>query len=64
MIAFTHLSMAEAFALIFLMPIFVTILSVLLLHEQARWRRWTAVVVGFIGVLVGAAAGLARPERV
>jgi S-adenosylmethionine uptake transporter len=51
-IAFTHLSMAEAFALIFLMPIFVTILSVLLLREQVHWRRWTAVVVGFVGVLV------------
>lgn len=51
-IAFTHLSMAEAFALIFLMPIFVTVLSVLLLREVVHWRRWTAVVVGFIGVLV------------
>jgi S-adenosylmethionine uptake transporter len=51
-IAFTHLSMAEAFALIFLMPIFVTVLSVLLLREEVHWRRWTAVVVGFIGVLV------------
>ncbi|MET0288983.1 MAG: DMT family transporter [Pseudoxanthomonas sp.] len=51
-IAFTHLSMAEAFALIFLMPIFVTVLSVMLLREEVHWRRWTAVVVGFIGVLV------------
>jgi len=51
-IAFTELPMAEAFALIFLMPIFVTVLSVLLLREEVHWRRWTAVVVGFIGVLV------------
>jgi S-adenosylmethionine uptake transporter len=51
-ISFTHLPMAEAFALIFLMPIFVTVLSVLLLREEVHWRRWTAVVVGFIGVLV------------
>ncbi|HCH0556761.1 DMT family transporter [Pseudoxanthomonas winnipegensis] len=51
-IAFTHLPMAEAFALIFLMPIFVTVLSVLLLREEVHWRRWTAVAVGFIGVLV------------
>ncbi|MEE7548194.1 DMT family transporter [Xanthomonas sp. Kuri4-1] len=50
--AFTLLPMAEAFALIFLMPIFVTILSVVLLKEQVHWRRWTAVIVGFIGVLV------------
>ena len=51
-IAFTALPMAEAFALIFLLPIFVTILSVLLLKEHVGWRRWSAVVAGFIGVLV------------
>jgi S-adenosylmethionine uptake transporter len=51
-IAFTRLPMAEVFALIFLMPIFVTLLSVLFLGEHVGWRRWTAVVVGFAGVLV------------
>lgn len=50
--AFTHLSMAEAFSLIFLMPIFVTILSVVFLKESVGWRRWLAVVMGFVGVLV------------
>jgi drug/metabolite transporter (DMT)-like permease len=51
-VAFTALPMAEAFALIFLMPIFVTIMSVLVLKEHVGWRRWAAVVAGFIGVLV------------
>jgi S-adenosylmethionine uptake transporter len=51
-VAFTALPMAEAFALIFLLPIFVTILSVLVLHEHVGWRRWSAVVAGFVGVLV------------
>jgi S-adenosylmethionine uptake transporter len=51
-IAFTALPMAEAFALIFLLPIFVTILSVVVLKEHVGWRRWSAVVAGFIGVLV------------
>jgi len=51
-VAFTALPMAEAFALIFLLPIFVTILSVLVLGEHVGWRRWSAVVAGFIGVLV------------
>jgi len=51
-IAFTALPMAEAFALIFLLPIFVTILSVVLLKEHVGWRRWLAVVAGFVGVLV------------
>jgi len=51
-VAFTALPMAEAFALIFLLPIFVTILSVLVLKEPVGWRRWAAVVAGFVGVLV------------
>ena len=51
-IAFTRLSMAEAMALLFLMPAFVTILSVLFLKEPVGWRRWMAVLVGFIGVLI------------
>jgi drug/metabolite transporter (DMT)-like permease len=50
--AFTHLSMAEAFSLLFLMPTFVTLLSVVFLGEQVRWRRWGAVLLGFAGVLV------------
>jgi S-adenosylmethionine uptake transporter len=51
-VAFTHLPMAEVFALIFLMPIFVTVLSVVFLKEHVGWRRWSAVVAGFVGVLV------------
>lgn len=50
--AFTHLSMAEAFALIFLQPAIVTIMSVAFLKEQVGLRRWSAVIVGFIGVLI------------
>ncbi|MFH5923488.1 DMT family transporter [Roseomonas xinghualingensis] len=51
-LAFTHLSMAEAFSLLFLMPTFVTILSVAFLREPVGWRRWLAVLMGFAGVLV------------
>ena len=50
--AFTYLSMAEAFALIFLLPSFVTMMSVVFLKEQVGIRRWSAVIIGFIGVLV------------
>ncbi|WP_312408563.1 DMT family transporter [Rhizobium sp.] len=50
--AFTHLSMAEAFALIFLLPSFVTIMSVIFLKEKVGVKRWAAVVIGFIGVMV------------
>ncbi len=50
--AFTHLSMAEAFALIFLLPSFVTIMSVVFLKEQVGIKRWSAVLIGFAGVLI------------
>ncbi|PTW54990.1 drug/metabolite transporter (DMT)-like permease [Breoghania corrubedonensis] len=50
--AFSTLPMAEAFALIFLLPSFVTILSILFLKEQVGWRRWAAVAIGFAGVLI------------
>lgn len=54
------LPLAEATALIFAAPIFITALSVPLLRESVGARRWTAVIVGFLGVLVivrpGAAA--------
>ncbi len=35
------LGLAEATALIFVMPVFVTALSALVLREQVGWRRWT-----------------------
>jgi len=52
---FTSLSflpLAEATALIFAAPIFITALSVPLLGESVGWRRWGAVILGFIGVLI------------
>jgi drug/metabolite transporter (DMT)-like permease len=47
-----YLPLAEATALIFAAPIFITALSVPLLREHVGWRRWAAVVAGFIGVLI------------
>ncbi len=41
-----------ATALSFTTPIFATILAMLILKEQAGWRRWLAVAAGFVGVLV------------
>jgi drug/metabolite transporter (DMT)-like permease len=58
--AFTHLSMAEAFVLIFLQPAYITIMSVFFLKEEVRYRRWIAVAVGFLGVLIVLRPGL-RP---
>ncbi len=45
------LPLAEATAIAFASPLFVTVLSVPLLGERVGWQRWGAVVVGFLGVL-------------
>ena len=39
-------------ALLFTMPLMITMLSGPLLGETVGWRRWLAVVVGFAGILV------------
>jgi S-adenosylmethionine uptake transporter len=51
-VAFTRLPMPEAFALIFLMPLLVTLLSVVFLKEHVGRWRWAAVGIGFVGVLM------------
>src|SRR5207253_9892198 len=33
-------------------PIFVTALSGVVLGEHVGWRRWTAILIGFCGVLI------------
>jgi drug/metabolite transporter (DMT)-like permease len=50
--SFQTLPLADAYTLFFLTPMLVTALSVPLLKEHVGWRRWTAVVVGFCGVLI------------
>ncbi|MEJ5155168.1 DMT family transporter [Gluconobacter wancherniae] len=50
--AFMLLPMPEALSLMFLMPLFVTILSVGLLKERVNGWAWVSVVLGFVGVLI------------
>ena len=50
--AIVHLPLAQAIALSYSSPLFVTIAAVIVLGEVVRARRWTAVIVGFLGVLV------------
>jgi S-adenosylmethionine uptake transporter len=50
--AFTTIPLAEAYALIFLAPVFVTLLSIPLLGESVGWRRLTAVGVGLAGMVL------------
>ncbi|MFD2056207.1 DMT family transporter [Mesorhizobium calcicola] len=50
--AFTHIPLAEVYALIFLAPLLVTILSTVILKEKVGPWRWLAVVAGFAGVML------------
>ena len=47
-----RLALADATAIAFVSPLLVTALSIPLLGEQVGVRRWSAVAVGFVGVLV------------
>ena len=51
-IAFTTIPLAEVYALIFLAPLFVTLMSMFLLKEQVGPWRWFAIIAGFAGVLL------------
>ncbi len=39
-------------ALSFTTPVFSTICAIVILKEKAGWRRWLAVLIGFLGVIV------------
>jgi drug/metabolite transporter (DMT)-like permease len=49
---FPLMPLAELYAISFAAPLFMTALGVPLLGERVGWRRWTAVAVGFAGVLI------------
>ena len=47
-----HLYLADATAVAFTRPLFLTLLAVLFLGEAVGWQRWAATAFGFAGVLV------------
>jgi len=46
------LPIADATAIFFVSPLVITVFSVIFLHETVGPRRWAAIAVGFVGVLV------------
>jgi len=50
--AVAYLPLADVVTFYLAGPIFVTAFSAILLKEQVGWRRWSAVVAGFIGVII------------
>lgn len=50
--ALSELPLALVTAVGFTAPLFTIVLSALVLREVVRWRRWSATLVGFLGMLV------------
>ena len=50
--AVSYLPLADTVTFYLAGPIYVTAFSVILLREHVGWRRWTAVLIGFVGVLL------------
>jgi len=58
--AFTHLPLAQVYAILFAAPLIITILAIPVLGETVRLRRWVAVLVGLAGVIVVLRPGTAE----
>lgn len=50
--AIRHAALVDAVAVSFVAPFFLTILGALFLGEKVGIRRWSAVVIGFIGAMI------------
>lgn len=51
-LATVYLPLADVTTYYLACPIFVTALSAIVLREQVGWRRWSAIVIGFVGVVI------------
>jgi drug/metabolite transporter (DMT)-like permease len=56
--SFMNLPFAESTALMYTMPLFIIVLSVLFLGERVGWRRSLATICGFAGVVLMLAPGM------
>jgi drug/metabolite transporter (DMT)-like permease len=57
LIAFSLMPLASAVAINFSAPIFATLASIILLRESVGVARWSAILVGFCGVLIVTSPG-------
>ena len=48
----SYVPLADAVAITFVAPFMVTVMGALILREPVGLRRWTAVIIGFIGTLI------------
>ncbi len=50
--SYAHLPMASAVSISFARNLFIVAFAAMVLGEIVRWRRWTATIVGLLGVVV------------
>jgi drug/metabolite transporter (DMT)-like permease len=50
--ALAFMPIADITAILLLSPLLITTAAALFFGEQVRWRRWMAVIVGFVGMLL------------
>ena len=50
--AISEIPLADITAILMLAPLIITALSMVIFGEKIGWRRWSAVVVGFCGMLL------------
>ena len=51
-LAAAYLPLADVITYYLASPIFVTALSAIVLREHVGWRRWSAILIGFCGVVI------------
>ena len=57
--ALKELSLAKAYALFFIAPMLIAVLSIFMLGERVTRTQWLAIIIGFCGVLI-----VLRPDTV
>jgi len=60
--SFVTIPLAEAYSLVFLIPVMTIILSVVVLRENVGFERWALVILSFIGVVIVVRPGFKELE--
>lgn len=58
LVGLSHIPLANASAILQALPLAVTMAAALFLSEPVGWRRWGAILAGFVGVLIIVRPGL------
>jgi len=61
-ISFTTIPFAETYSLVFMMPLFITVMSVFILKERVDVIRWSMLALGFAGVMLVVRPGFRELE--